>query len=560
MTGKTERKRPRRAAALSLCLAAALLLSVFPPAALADDKPFEALSYPAEALTAYDPAMTLRVSSGDDHVSNRGYADETGLYVSPCWRCEIAGESVPVYAAMSYDYETDVGVPHSFACVWVKDFGGGLTVRLTSLGDDVRSAAILPESLGTGCETADGCVSFTVRGAGRYTCLINGDSQKDAVTLTVKDYTDEAAEIAAFQARYGADQVKVYPKGYYEADGIEAADKTVVYFCRGSFFAVPHHYDIRSEADAAGAPAQPEFFSLTGRTGVTVTGFGTVDFTGVDRGERGCVFFSRCADTDVEGLLLLDPQGWAVTAYGCDGLRLRGIEVIGYRTNSDAVNICGCRNVTVSDCFARNGDDCFSVKTTNTVFPAEHIRFENCIAWSNKARCFGVTGEVEMPIRDVTFADSAVICRGATWDNDRVCSLAVMAETGGAPVSDVVFEDIEIRRDAGRPINVMVYNDELEGCEISGVVFRRITANGAERSRLATKRGANVLTRFRCLLSRLLARFFPHSASAEKLCPTKNKIDVMLDRVTINGKKVTAANWRAFFAVTGNETVRAVNP
>ncbi|MCR5783722.1 MAG: hypothetical protein K6G90_13425 [Clostridia bacterium] len=84
------------------------------------------------------------------------------------------------------------------------------------------------------------------------------------------------------------------------------------------------------------------------------------------------------------------------------------------------------------------------------------------------------------------FADCAVLYRNATWDNDRVCSLAVSVEYGGADINNVVFENIEIYRDTGRAIFVLVTNRELRSCKIKGVVFRNVTYRADVKGRIAS--------------------------------------------------------------------------
>ncbi len=102
------------------------------------------------------------------------------------------------------------------------------------------------------------------------------------------------------------------------------------------------------------------------------------------------------------------------------------------------------------------------------------ILFTNCIAWNGKARCFGICGEVVRDIRNVTFRDCAVIWRDATWDNDRVCSLAIIVEDGGGTVENITFENMEIYRDAGRAIGCIVYGDGVRDQVIRGVRYKNI--------------------------------------------------------------------------------------
>ncbi|MBQ7637677.1 MAG: hypothetical protein IJS90_02090 [Clostridia bacterium] len=527
-------------------------------AALADPV-FETLSYPQEALTPFSEEILSRAVGADGYEANRGY-DETCLYISPYWSCTAEGRDIPVYATLTYDGTLD-GVLQSYAAVFVSDFGDGLTFCLTC-SETVLDAEVLPSKLETGCSVRGNNVTLTVTGYGCYCVLVNGRSQKNALTLFGREYVDEEAQIAEYTEMYGADQVQVYEKGYYQKDILETDCKRVIYFCRGSFFSANHLYDLNSEDDYRAIPRQTSFLSLSGSENVTVTGFGTFDFNKLDRKERGPVELSYCKNCTVEGLLILNSPHWTVTLHDCDNLALKEIAVVGYRTNSDAINVCCSKNVKVSDCFARNGDDCYSVKTTAAGLPSEHITFTNCVAWSNKARCYGITGEDNSPINDILFADSAVICHNVTWDLNRVSSLAVQVEYGGAHIKDVVFENIEIHDEIGRPINVMITNSEIKNCVVEGVVFRNITSDGRERSRLAVKQNMNAAEKIRCFLYRILTTLFPFASVREKcssLLPDGNRVSVTFDNVYINGRKLNQANFGFFFTRSGGEDIRFEN-
>lgn len=160
--------------------------------------------------------------------------------------------------------------------------------------------------------------------------------------------------------------------------------------------------------------------------------------------------------------------------------------------------VCNSVDVTVSDCFARSGDDLFEVKTLGGDASAvsRNVTFQGCVAWGGKARCFGIIGEVNRPISNVAFRDCAILYRDATWDNDRLGGLVIVVEETGAAISGVVFENIEIFRDMGRAVNCCIYNPQLQGCQVTGVEFRNI-AYTAE-SRLSSRCGSRAAAWRRC--------------------------------------------------------------
>ncbi len=534
--------------------AAVMLLGTAAVAGAASVPSFEHLTCPEEAISPFEDSLLDRAGPGDDLLSNRGYA-ETGLYRSPYWTCRAAGKDVPVYAAMCYDGVPNKGVLSSFLYLFVSDFADGITLELDR-GENVKNAVVLPTTLGAAASVTGSTVRFTVDKTGIYTCLINDDCLLDAITVFVRDCPDEDAEIAAYRDRYGADRVKVFDAGRYDLDSIDVSGCDALYFRRGAYICATHLYDIRKEGDVSNRPAFLDFYN---KTGAVIDGFGILDFNRVDRNEMGYITISHCTDCVVEGLLCLNPAGWNFVTHAVNGLRVRDIAVFGYRTNSDSLNVCCSENVTVSDCFARSGDDSFSAKTTAPNLPLRRVRFENCIGWSDKCRAFGITGEVYSPIEDVVFADCAVIYRNATWDNNRVCSLAVSVEYGGAEIRDVVFENIEIHHDTGRAIFVLVTNKALRGVKMKGIVFRNIRYTADVKGRIASVIKPSVGDKIRLWFFRLFKQFLPFGwfdGKLENPPVNGNEIEVTFDNVTANGVKLNRFNFGRYFKVSGNEDLR----
>ena len=537
----------------ALLSAAAMLLCAIAVAGAAAPPVFEYLTCPEEAVSPFEEALLDRAGPGDDLLSNRGY-EETGLYVSPYWTCRAAGKEAPVYAAMCYDGGPNKGVLSSFVYLFVSDFADGIQLELDR-GEAVKNAVVLPTTLGARATVSGSTVRFTADKTGIYTCLINDDCLLDAITIFVRDCPDEEAEIAAYREKYGADRVKVFTPGRYDLDYIDTANIDALYFCRGAYLCATHLYDIRKEGDVA---SPRTFLDFCNKTDAVIDGFGILDFNRVDRNEIGYITIRHSTDCSVEGLLCLNPASWNFATHAVNGLKIRDVVAFGYRTNSDALNVCCSENVTVSDCFARTGDDSFSAKTTAPGIPLRHVRFENCVGWSNKCRAFGITGEVNSPIEDVVFADCAVIYRNATWDNNRVCSLAVSVEYGGAEINNVVFENIEIYRDTGRAIFVLVTNKQLQNVKMKGIVFRNISYNADVEGRIASVIKPTAGEKVRLWFFRLFKQLLPFGwldGRLEDPPVNGNEIEVTFDNVTANGVKLNRFNFGRYFKTSGNEDI-----
>ncbi len=78
-----------------------------------------------------------------------------------------------------------------------------------------------------------------------------------------------------------------------------------------------------------------------------------------------------------------------------------------------------------------------------------------------------------------------MIYRDGIWNNDRIGSLVVVAEQTEGSIDGVLFENIEIFRDEGRPILVNIYDGEAENFEIKNIVFRNISYTSYMRPKIS---------------------------------------------------------------------------
>lgn len=520
-----------------------MILGILPTSAFAVSD-YEALSFPEEAITPFSDNLLKTVSSGDDYASNCGY-ERTGTFISPYWSCSVNEKAVDVYSSLTYDEGTGGGVLHSYSCIWIEK-GSEVQINLSS-EIEIQNAVILPERNYSDFEFSRNNVSFSVNDFGSFTCLINNDDMRYAFTLFVRELTDEEKEIAELKEEYGADRVLVFENGYYKAELINADNYDAVYFRRGAYISAEHIYDVNGDGDI---PQAREFFLLCDRSNIKIKGYGTFDFTMLDRKERSPMFISGCNNCSVEGLCFINSGTWTLYTYACENLEISDITQFSYRTNSDGINICGSNNINVSDSFIRNGDDSFSAKTTNTYYDAHDIIFDNCIGWSTKARCFGITGEVEADIYNVTFRNSFVFNRNATWDNNRVSSLVICVECGKGQIDNILFESIDIRYDKGRAFNFLIYGKGIENCRISNIKLKDINCIGNEKPKISTRVNPSFLQKVCFVLNKILKSFGISSEKISSFCGN-NHIDISLENVTLNGNKLSEKNYEKLLNAEG---------
>ena len=484
---------------------------------------FDVLEYPADAVKTLEECglteeiLKSRADSGPEtYIGNQGYDDINGVIVSPYYTAKIAEKDVPVYAATVFLGETQYGELHSFSEVYLdegEEFS--FNIELYSKDFKIKNAICLPESLDVQAGCKDGVMTASINDFGIYTFLFNNASQAHAYTLFVREKVDEEAEIAAYKEQYGEENVLVVENGLLEIPYASFVDKDnyVVYMKQGAYVLAQHVYDIMSEEDenkfvepdasdcnSIGLTRFP-FINFYKCDNIKFVGRGVLDLSHLDRRERRGVVFTECTNIEVEGIKIVNSPEWSFITYLCDNFSIKDVDIFGYRMNSDAFAICNSTNGTIDRCFARSGDDLFDVKTLGGPLDskAENITFTNCVAWGGKARCYGIHGEVNRPIKNITFKDSAVICRDATWNNNRVASLAVIVELAEGSIDGVLFENIEIFRDDGRAMACIVFTEEIGDMDTvpicnftaDNLVFRNIKYNAAMKSKFSAANETN---------------------------------------------------------------------
>ena len=469
---------------------------------------FSFLEYPDEAIITLEEAgLSEQELVGrawaelPEYVQSGGYDDINGITVSPYYTAKVSGEEIPVYASVVFIRADDTGTLHSFSEIYV-DASEEFSFNIEITGADVtlKNAVVLPESHGVKALCQNNTVTASINKTGIYTFLFNGANQYYGYTLMVREKVDEDAEIAAYIEEYGEDNVWVIDKGVYQYDYVNLVgyNNLVIYLREGAYIIANHLFDIIDCAEDENKYLEPSapgdnafgltrypFINFYNCNNITFTGRGVIDMTRLDRRERRGVVFTNCNNIDISDIKIINSPEWSFISYCCTDVNIEQVDIIGNRGNCDGFAICNSHNVTVSNSFARVADDTFEVKALGGTMDSRNITFTNCIAWGGYARCFGITGEVNKKISDVTFRDCAVIYRDGIWDNDRIGSLVVVAEQTEGSIDGILFENIEIFRDEGRPILVKIYDEEAENFEIKNVVFRNISYTSYMQPKIA---------------------------------------------------------------------------
>ena len=148
----------------------------------------------------------------------------------------------------------------------------------------------------------------------------------------------------------------------------------------------------------------------------------------------------RGKDITVEGIILRDSSTWTIPIRQSERVTVRNVKLLGYRANSDGIDICNSRDVRVEGCFIRTLDDLIVVKTDKGQGEARRIVAKDCVLWNEVAHALSVGAELRENVDDVLFSNCDVI-----HDKGREWTLRVF-HCDSARISNVRFEDIRIEQ------------------------------------------------------------------------------------------------------------------
>ncbi len=466
--------------------------------------PEEAIINPSEVGLTVSSYISRADDDGDElYVNAQGYQDINGIIESPYFTVHVEGKRIPVYATTVFVGSTQKGALHSFCEIYVdtsKDIS--LEFQLNTHGFMMDDVEVLPKSSNFKPIYLNNVLNEEITQLGTFTFVFNSDDQEHGFTLFVRELVDEDKEIAELKAEYGENNVVVVEKGFYTTPyyNFYDVDHTVYYLKRGAYLLAQHVHDINSEEDNANIKEELAlsqaglgltrfpFLNFHSNTNIKLLGNGVIDLSHLDRAERRGIVFAYCTDIEIDGIKIINAPEWSFITYDCEKVTIKNVDIFGYRQNSDAFAICNTRNATIDNSFCRSGDDLFDVKAAGGRAEAisQNVTFTNCTAWNGKARCFGICGEVEKEIKDITFKDSTVVFHDATWDANRIPAIAIVVEVGGGSIDNVTFENIDVYRAHSRAIGCLVYNESVENMSISNIKYKNIRYNAVNKNKLAS--------------------------------------------------------------------------
>jgi polygalacturonase len=253
-------------------------------------------------------------------------------------------------------------------------------------------------------------------------------------------------------------------------------------------------------------------FYAEGQSNISITGHGTIDGQGAQfkvltkekpakyKNRPYVIRFVECSNVTVSDVTLKNSASWMQHYLACDDVIVRGIRVVNHANlNNDMIDIDGCRNVAVSDCFGDTDDDGITLKSTSERI-TENVTISNCVLSSHcnaiKAGTESTGGFKNITISNMVVKPSSVATAksGKPWGISGI-SLEVVdgGVMEGVSISNVVIDGSEV------PIFVRLGNrgrkhwdgapqpgvGTMKGISLSHILARNVKSTGCSISGIA---------------------------------------------------------------------------
>ena len=186
---------------------------------------------------------------------------------------------------------------------------------------------------------------------------------------------------------------------------------------------------------------------------------------------------------EIRGITLLDGGAWHIVPVACKNVLIEDVNVLGKVITGDGVDIVGCENVVLRNCFIRANDDCISIKAVEFQDPSgctdvRHILVEDCLFWNAE---FGNTLEIGYETRcdeitDVVFRNCDVVhCQ---YEGNQSGGVLTIHNADRAHVHDIVYENIRIEDAQEKFIDIKTldskYSRDRERGMVNDIFFKNI--------------------------------------------------------------------------------------
>ena len=407
------------------------------------------------------------------------YPSPVGEPLSKIYRVAVAGKTVPVYLAKigaadnNRRFKAVDDLMHSAeyydtAAFAYFDMEGSCIVQV-AIDQTIRIAKILPLSANIKAKIYRNFILFKVSSPQNLTVEINGEWVKSLHIFINPIERNVPAP--------NDPNVIYFGPGIHEVSNLTVGDNKTVYIAGGAVVKAVIGKDEKYSFEPGGLRNYPPTFILAGNH-IKFSGRGIIDASECTTHARSLLFL-KGSNITVEGVILRNSSGWTVPIFQSDSITIKNIKILGYRANSDGIDICNGRHITVDNCFIRTNDDLVAVKCWQGQGPANHIIVKNCVLWNQLAHALLVGPELREEVDDVLFTNCDII-----HDQGREWSLRVF-QSDSTLVNNIRFKNIRIE-ESHQLISLWIGKNastyQKKSGKIQNVMFQDISASGTPLS------------------------------------------------------------------------------
>ncbi|MDF7800262.1 glycosyl hydrolase family 28 protein [Pontiellaceae bacterium B1224] len=461
-----------------------------------------------------------------------------GIELSTAFSVNVEGQTVPVYKTKvppGDQIPRLSGSRKEFGFTSLASFDMASPVEITVTSPDpVESVKILPTSFATVPKVDGHKITFTLNEPRHLTVEVNGD-WSESLHLFANPFEKNIPDPSDPNVIY-------FGPGIHEVTNLTVSNNTTIYLAGGAYVRGVMQPDEEPGPVGLRTMLQPTF-TLSG-TNISFRGRGIVDQAEIaPRSKRRySLIVHDSENVEIEGVIFLDPSRWTVPIKRSSNVHVDNIKIIGWRGNSDGVDISSSQNVLVENCFLRTLDDLVVVKSRTGQGESKNIHVRNCVLWNELAHALSIGAELRENVSQVLFEDCDII-----HDVGRETALRIYHCDSGT-VSDITFQNIRVE-EARRLISCWIgttrWTKTPERGHIKNVLFKDITATSAPIDPSLT--GFQDGTDWKPYVIKDHASMELIGYDADHLVE-----NVVFDNVVLDGKKVEAHN------VTTNAFVKAV--
>lgn len=182
---------------------------------------------------------------------------------------------------------------------------------------------------------------------------------------------------------------------------------------------------------------------------IKICGRGIIDTAEIGAKKHRMIKLIECNNISVCDVTLIGAIDWSLVPIHCENVRVSGINIVTWEVNGDGVDIVGCKNVSVENCFMHCADDCVAVKANDYdddrgCNNCEDIKIKKSIFWNTRP---GNAMEIGFETRcdeisNILFSDIDVIhCEYEGWESGGVFTIH---NGDRALIHNVRYENIRV--------------------------------------------------------------------------------------------------------------------